>query len=520
MSDDLEAKQQYLRSEIIDQGYNPEDFSTYMGNIRGEEGLNIENWTFSDLQLVVSQFKSDFAQYQQQQQQIEQPEQNEIQNEDNNNLNNQNVEEGHEQQGTDDTVQENSSKICNPVPNNSSSSKECKFPNDPFEKYEEIIPTVKLESNDITEKNDLYVTVSNPVKVKDGFFSSSYFNYTVKTSPVGYSVVRKLSDFTFLYETLPIINPGVFNPILPHFEFGLKDDAPKKMLYIQNYLNSLIENKFFRTLPIVFEFITLPKDKWNKLRLEKYSKLKPTSLNKMPTLEGEIHINISKSEDNKGIKIKDEINKKTEAYDELNSAMDELLATIDKLSLCYRTLAKSLLDLTKCHKDNKILSGFFNRLLSLTKTWARDYFEEENFLKDEFKYFFKFINKENVSFLKKYDDFIDKRDEYKSKYEKVKKLPNRTQKDLDLINNLRRDYGLGLIMLNNEYQQLLERQANRCMLQFMKYNNKKDVILQNFNKCVKLFNINEESNDTGTTTQQEQNETGNEWVGENNEGNN
>jgi sorting nexin-7/30/sorting nexin-8 len=519
MSDDLEAKQQYLRSEIIDQGYNPEDFSTYMGNIRGEEGLNIENWTFSDLQLVVSQFKSDFAQYQQQQQQIEQPEQNEIQNEDNNNLNNQNVEEGHEQQGTDDTVQENSSKICNPVPNNSSSSKECKFPNDPFEKYEEIIPTVKLESNDITEKNDLYVTVSNPVKAKDGFFSSSYYNYTIKTSPVGYSVVRKLSDFTFLYEILPIINSGVFNPVLPHFEFGLKDDSPKKMLYIQNYLNSLIENKFFRTLPIVFDFLTLPQDKWNKLRLEKYSKIKPPSLSNMPTLEGELHIKISKSEDNKGLKIKDAINKKTEAYDTLNNAMDELLTTIDKLSSCYRTLAKSLLDLTKYHKDNQILYGFFNRLLSLTKTWARDYYEEGNFLKDEFKYFFKFINKENVSFLKKYDEFKLLRDEYKSKYDKVKKLPTRTKKDLVIINNLRRDYGLELLMVNNEYQKLLERQANRCTLQFMKYNNKKDVILQNFNKCEKLFNINEQSNDIEATTQQEQNETSNEYVGENNEEN-
>ena len=41
-----ERKQQFLRSEIIDQGYNPDDFTTYMGSLRGEEGLNIENWTF------------------------------------------------------------------------------------------------------------------------------------------------------------------------------------------------------------------------------------------------------------------------------------------------------------------------------------------------------------------------------------------------------------------------------------------------------------------------------------------
>ena len=523
MSDDLETKQQYLRSEIIDQGYNPDDFSNYMGNIRGEEGLNIENWSFSDLQQVVNQFKIDFAQYQQQQQQqSEKIEQNEVQNEENNNMNNQNVEEGHEQIETENEIKDNSTPEQKPAQTNpsSSSSKGSKFPNDPFEVYEEIIKTVKLESNDITENNDLFVTVSNPVKVKDGFFSSSYYNYTIKTSPVGYSVVRKLSDFTFLYETLPIINSGVFNPVLPHFEFGLKDDSPKKMLYIQNYLNSLIENKFFRTLPIVFDFITLPQDKWDKLRLEKYSKLKPSSLSKTPTLEGELHIKINKSEDNRGLKIKDEITKKTEAYDALNNAMDELLATIDKLSSCYRTLAKSLFDLAKSHKDNQILSGFFNRLLNLTKTWAKDYFEEENFLKDEFKYFFKFLNKENVSFLKKYEEFKYSRDEYKSKYEKIKKQPTRTQKDLDLIIHLRRDYGLELFMVNNEYKKLLERQANRCTLQFMKYNNKKDVILQNFDKCVKLFNINEVSNDTGTVTQQEQNETGNEYAVQNNEGNN
>ena len=496
-----ERKQQYLRSEIIDQGYNPDDFTTYMGSLRGEEGLNIENWTFEDLQQVVTQFKELIAQNQQQQtsepeQQQEVPQPDETQNQDNN-INNQNVEEGHEQQDIESSI-----KDCTvPVekPNQIAPSKE--FPNEPFEEYEEIIKTEKLENNDITEKNDLYITVSNPVKVKDGFFSSSYYNYTVKTSPVGYSVIRKVSDFTFLYETLPIINGAVFNPTLPHFEFGLKDDSPKKLLYIQNYMNSLIENKFFRTLPIVFEFLTLPQEKWNKLRLEKYAKIKPSSLNKMPTLEGELHINISKFEDNKAIKIKDEINKKTEAYDALNSAMDELLATIEKLSLCYKTLAKSLLDLTKSHKDNQVLNGFFNRLLSLTKTWARDYIVESNFLKD--------------SFLKKYDEYKYSRDEYKSKYEKVKKLPQRTKKDLDLIKSLRRDYGLILLAVNDEYQKLIERHANRCTSQFMKFNNKKDVILQDYDKCIKLFNINEDPNNIGTTSSQEQNEIDSEWLTDN-----
>jgi len=497
MSDDLETKQQYLRSEIIDQGYNPEDFSTYMGNIRGEEGLNIENWTFSELQEIVSQFKSEFAQYQQQQQA-------EIQNEYIYNLNNQNVEEGHEQQDID---KDNTVPANRPFMNDSSSSKDFKFPNEPFEKYEEIIKTEKLQSNELTEKNDLFVTVSNPVKAKDGFFSSCYYNYTVKTSPVGYSVVRRASDFTFLHKVLPIINCAVLNPKLPQSEFGLKDDSPKKILYLQEYLNTLVENKFFRTLPIVFDFLSLPEKEWNKLRLEKYSKLKPPSLSKMPTLEGELHINISKSEDNKCLKIKDEIKQKTDAYEALNNAMDELISAIDKLSLCYKTLSKSLLDLSKSHKDNQILYEFFNRLFTLSRSWERDYLEEKNLYKDEFKYFFKFINMENVSFLKKYEEFKFSRDEYKSKFEKVKKIQNKTKKDLNLIENLRRDYGLELYMVNSEYQKLQERQANRCILQFMKYNNKKDIILQNLNTYVKLFNMNEESNNP-----QEKIEIDNDWV--------
>ena len=501
MSDDLETKQQYLRSEIIDQGYNPEDFSTYMGNIRGEEGLNIENWTFSELQEIVSQFKSEFAQYQQQQQPAE------IQNEYNNDLNNQNVEEGHEQQDIESSIKDNTVPVNRPFLGNSSSSKDFKFPNEPFEEYEEIIKTEKLESNELTEKNDLYVTVSDPVKAKDGFFSSCYYNYTVKTNPVGYSVVRKASDFSFLYKVLPIINCAVLNPILPHNEIGLKDDSPKKVLYLQKYLNSLVENKFFRTLPIVLDFLSLSQMEWNKLRLEKYSKLKPPLLNKMPTLEGELYISISKSEDSKGLKIKDEIKKKSEAYEALNNTMDELLSTIDKLSLCYKNLSKSLLELSKSHKDNQILYEYFNKLFNLTRIWASDYLEEKELFKDEFKYFFKYMNLENVSFLKKYEEFKFSRNEYKSKYDKVKKIQNKSKKELNLIENLRRDYGLELFMVNNEYQKLQERHANRCLLQFMKYNNKKDIILQDFNKCLKLFNMNAESNNS-----QEQSEFGNDWV--------
>ena len=61
MSESIETKQQYLRSEIIDQGYNPGEFSDFMGSIRGEDGLDLETWSFADLKAVVSQFKSQYS---------------------------------------------------------------------------------------------------------------------------------------------------------------------------------------------------------------------------------------------------------------------------------------------------------------------------------------------------------------------------------------------------------------------------------------------------------------------------
>ena len=84
-----------------------------------------------------------------------------------------------------------------------------------------------------------------------------------------------------------------------------------------------------------------------------------------------------------------------------------------------------------------------------------------------------------------------------------------------MVKSLRRDYGLQLLAVNDEYKKLNERHANRCSLQFMKYNNKKNVILQNFDKCVKLFNINEDPNSNASASTQEQNEIDNEWIIEN-----
>ena len=493
----LEEKQQYLNSEIIQQNYDGNEFSAFISSIRGEQQVDLDTWSFEDLQAVVAQFK---AQYQQNQANQENQNEQNVNNEEQNQ--NQTQEESQNQDNSPENGEEQ--KI------EKKPSSENDFPENLLDPLTLVIKTQHLQLNEISDNNDLFITISNPQRVKPGLLSIAYFQYDMETQPVGYKVVRKVSDYTFLYETLPLINCAVFNPILPHFEFGLKDDSPKKMLYIQNYMNSLIENKFFRTLPIVLEFLTLDQPKWNSKRTE-YQKLKTLPLSKMPTLEGELDVNINKEEDAKALKIKEEINKKTEALDAVNSTMDEILALYDKLNLLYKNLAKSFMDLEKAHENNQILNGFFNRLKSLSEIWSKDYTKQKELLKDDFKYFFKFINKENVSYLRKFEEFRVTREDYRIKYEKLKKLPVRQPKDLEVIKTLRVEYGMQLLMVNKEYHNLLERQAYRCLKQFMKYNENQQIILQDYENCRNLFNINQQQDNNN-----EGNEEQNQEVGENN----
>lgn len=58
MEESLEAKQQFLREQILDKGYNPNDFFDFLMSKRGEDGTDLEKWSFIDLEYVVQEFMS------------------------------------------------------------------------------------------------------------------------------------------------------------------------------------------------------------------------------------------------------------------------------------------------------------------------------------------------------------------------------------------------------------------------------------------------------------------------------
>ena len=485
MEEDLHSKQQYLRREIMDQGYDPQDFNNYMCSIRQEESIDLNNWSIQEIVNVVESFKESLRKTDEEENQNEQPPSpvaEQIYNEEmpqNNDIPFKTGVNIHTEISRN-TMQTLENQINNPVNN------------DPFENYQKVIPCQKLEKNELTYREDLYVTITEPVKINPGFFSFSYFQYTIKTYPLNYCVLRKVSDFSFLNQKLPLIHPAMYTPSLPHFAYGLKDDSPKKILYIQNYMNLLIENRFFRTLPIVYDFLTLPQPDWNKKIKSKYNKINEAmGFDSMPNLEGKYLIKITKADEEKANKIKAEINLKNEALVNLNSTLDELLAIIDKVSLCFKNVGLSFEQLQKRNNKNKVLNKGYENLSNLFKSWSKDYLTEKEFIRDEIKYYFKFINKEYTTFLKYFENYRMAHDHYKKTFERLKKAKNPSKEDIIELNDLKKYYGFELIQINDEYSNLEERLGKRLKKQFTKYYQNKDILFQGYQKCLKLIKFEE-----------------------------
>ena len=490
---DLERKQSYLREEIIDQGYDPSDFNLFMCNIRKEENIDLNNWTFEELQNVVINYKESQTSNEKEIEEgkgEEENNNNEIQNDDNNNNTNNNEEIL--ENADSDISQKNFQKV------------------NPFDLYQKKNSCKKLEKNDLTDREDLRVKVTDPVKINPGFFSLNYFQYKVTTYPLNYEVTRKLSDFIFLNEKLPLIHPVIYTPLFPIFHYGVKDDSPKKLRYITNYMNLLLENKFFRSLPIVYDFLTIPLEEWNKKMKNTYSKItEAKGFDSMPNFEGEYLIKITKEDENKASLIKDEINAKNEGLKNLNYYLDELIALLDKISLTIKNIGLRFFEMEKTEiklKQNNIFIKGYNNLGNLFKTWSEDYLRQKAVIRDEIKYYFKFMSKEYKYFLKNFNNYRSARDEYKKSFDRLKKNKNPTNDDFNSIKEIRKFYGFELTCLIDEFKKLENRMEKRLINQFMVYTENKDIFFQDYENCIKLINFNKKENEEENNNDNENNE--------------
>ena len=60
MEDEQEQKQLFLRKEILEQNYDPQNFINFLISKKGETAADINNWNLEELKKVVIEFKSSY----------------------------------------------------------------------------------------------------------------------------------------------------------------------------------------------------------------------------------------------------------------------------------------------------------------------------------------------------------------------------------------------------------------------------------------------------------------------------
>ena len=196
MSEELDKetqeKQNYLRTNIMEAGYDTNTFVEFLIGKKGEEGSDVANWSLPDLKNVVQEFIS-------------------LQNKNNNENNNINEKKDDSNNKENKKISQNN-KEQDLYGIKSTSQMEC----------------LKISNNDLSKCDNIIIIVGSPEKVEGGIFSKSYVSYLITTQPLNWNVRRRFSDFEWLRQTL-----------INHYNYCLIPSVPKKPK-----LNKIVNDKY------------------------------------------------------------------------------------------------------------------------------------------------------------------------------------------------------------------------------------------------------------------------------------
>lgn len=517
----LENKQSFLRTEIIENGYDAQEFSNFLSEYKGEEKVDLEFWTMKELSEAVEIFKKSNI-LKVEEEKAEKINENEIDEEIVEDKSKQkkpkfiffkkmlkrrqsSVKQSRKslhyklEKNDKDNDDKNKSKKDLDLNKNSKNFRRASADRNIIEgddlmsdgevdnDYEDdhIIKCKKLEKNELTNNNELNVVISSPTTIKKSRFSKST-QYTIETNPVGFKTIRNLDDFEYLYEKMHLMNPKVFNPILP-LE---KKDSTGKVYILNYYINTLAKSAYFRSLPIVHDFLSLPIEDWELAKTQKYDKIKDLyPIKQIQNLEGYFNLKIKNINEEKYMKIKNNINSRTEAFNKFNNTMNELIIMMEKMSAIILNLSESLCELKNKHLDNNISMNYLAHLEIMIKEWGEGYITQKSYLNDYLKYIFRYMDKENNAFLKYYDNLKKDYDDLKSKMDKMKKNQNLSEKDKKLFKSIQKESLLNKISIYEEYLTLNKIQGERLEKLLIKFGRNKEVIFNDINSFYELVNV-------------------------------
>ena len=517
---ELSKKQEFLRIEIMDKGFDTELFTENMTKEKGENALELENWTFEELKQFVEKFQKE------NQILIEQNKNdvdinkidNNIKNEENNNNNN-NIDDKkvlinpikqENKEGFDITtlpgpptageafqkminfksspekrnIKEIINELLTPLnlDNIIDDSDEDPDPNSPFDKYSEVVHCKAFEESALQKNEELKITVKNPKLIKTGLLTS-YNQYTIETDSMNFSTERKLIDFDWLYKKLTELYPGKIIGSLPPNYIGLKGSSDKKVTYLNLYINSLAGSKFIRSTEIFYDFLSLPQQEFNKKKTDYYDKLKtPETLNNFFTIDGTLKLKLSKKRISKIENLNEEIKKRSNIFDKVFNCLNTISNNYDSLIKNLNDLSTHFKNLRETYKFNGKISKGFDLFKDISLNYSNGFIIERDFIRNELKFFFQYMKKEIEDSIFRFEEFKSTKDSYLAMFNKVNRMNlmfQSTEKETEQMKDLKTLLAFRTESLIEEFESIIERHQMRLAKEIIKTLKNRDEFVKN-----------------------------------------
>ena len=371
-----EEKQNFLRENILNKGYNVNEFVDFLRTKKGEEGEDISNWSMVDLYEVVQEFVSKNS------------------------------------APTETKPQLSQSNTYNPKPTNNLPKPPTKrtgsIPNTNAmstltdEDFGIITPEFlkcqKSETTELSKYNDIQIIVNDPQKVNNGFFSKTFINFLITTNPLNITVRRKHADFVWLRERLSIIfNLNVLPRLPKKGKVNEDKHINKRMRNLERFLNYLVKDPLIKNSNILYDFLSIEKeDEFEKRKKKIYNRMKtPIELKDVKTCDGKIRINVTSNKEVYLDNIKNNaafnetcLKKFNENFKTLKTEMNTVISRI----LSFGPLFDKLIKISTTYLDNNVIIESYNQMKRIFDACAELFKKQKAFFLNEVKEYLKLLS--------------------------------------------------------------------------------------------------------------------------------
>ena len=387
---DLSEKQGYLRLNILEKGFDADEFMKFLEYKKGEDGLDLNNWNMEELKLSVREFvKSKGGEVEEL---INAPT-NEVNNNDTNNINNINEISANEPKEISEQVKEDRQEVSKIPDQNSALNK--------LDDY--FVPCKKTEITVISTKKegDVIVRLAFPEKVDGGFLAKSYVSYLVQTEPFGFKVRKRYSDFDWLRNYLCSHYINCVIPPLCKKNYGNRFDEhliSKRTRSIEKFFQSLLIHPVIKHSKILYDFLSSDKEAdfikiKNLYNKEQY----PTCIGDIKSDNGFINVSVNQKKETYFENIKDNaminediMSKITKSYKELMNIFKSASEKLKEIS----DLWKGLYMKSTKYFESSYTSETYNILSKLMDDWASIQTRQSFLVNSDIREYIRFVKNE------------------------------------------------------------------------------------------------------------------------------